>query len=70
MNSVSAIYNIFIELNRGGNYTISPLVNGLSDHDGQIIYINNINLQTHSSCTQLVRKSSMNEFLIQLSYET
>lgn len=62
-----------MDLNSSGNYTISPLVNSLSDHNGQIIYINNINLQINNSCTQLVRKfskSSMNEFFIQLSYET
>jgi hypothetical protein len=72
-NSISAIDNIFIDLNRSGNCTISPHVNGLPAHDGWIMYINNINLEIHSSCTQLVRKfnkSSMNEFLIQLSYET
>jgi hypothetical protein len=48
-NSISEIDNIFIDLNRIGNYTISPLVNGLSDYDGQMIYIiNNINLETHN----------------------
>jgi hypothetical protein len=73
MNSFSTIDNIFNDLNRSGNYTISLLVSGVSDHDGQIMYINTINLQIYSSCTQLVRKfskSSTNEFLIQLSYET
>jgi hypothetical protein len=72
-NSISAIDNIFIDPNRSGNYTIILHVNDLSDHDGQIIYINNTNLQIHSSCTQLVTKfskSSMDKFLIQLSYET
>jgi hypothetical protein len=37
------------------------------------IYLNNVKLQTHNSCTQLVRtfsKCSVNEFLIRLSYET
>jgi hypothetical protein len=71
--SVSAIDNIFVDFSRKGNYTISPLVNDLSDHDGQLIHRNNINLQTSSSSVQLIRKfstSSMNEFVIQLSYET
>jgi hypothetical protein len=37
------------------------------------LYIHSINLQTNNKCTQVVRKlnkSSMNEFLIQLGYET
>jgi hypothetical protein len=71
--SVSAIVNIFVDFCRKGNYTISPHVNGLSDHDGQLIHMNNINLQNSISSVQLIRKlskSSMNEFVIQLSYET
>jgi hypothetical protein len=71
--SVSAIDNIFVDFSRKRNYTISSLVNGLSDHDGQLIYMENINLQTSHSSVQLIRKfskSSMNEFVIQLSYET
>jgi hypothetical protein len=47
--SVSAIDNIFVDFSRKGNYTISSLVNGLSDHDGQLIRMKNINLQTSSS---------------------
>lgn len=45
-NSVSAIDNLFIDLSKIVNYAISLLVNDLPDHDGQIIYINNINVQT------------------------
>jgi hypothetical protein len=44
----------------------------LSDHDDQIIFINNTNLQIQNSYTQSVTncsKSSFNDFLIQLSYE-
>ncbi|GFG36914.1 hypothetical protein Cfor_12463 [Coptotermes formosanus] len=72
-NLISTIDNIFIDLNEAGNCTVGPRVNGLCDHDGQIIYINNLNLQTQNSCTQSIRKfskTSMNEFMIQLSYET
>jgi hypothetical protein len=72
-NSISAIDNIFIDLCRAGNYTIGPLVNGLPDHDAQIIYINNINLETQNNCFQSIRKfnkNTMNEFMIKLSYET
>jgi hypothetical protein len=55
------------------NYIISSLINGMSDHDGQILYINNSNLQIHNNYTQSRKKfskSSMNEFLTQLSYES
>lgn len=72
-NSISAIDIIFIDLNKSRNYIISPLINGMSDHDGQIIHINNSNIQIHNSYTQSVRKfskSSMNKFLTQLSYES
>jgi len=36
-NSATAIDNIFIDTSKMGNYTISPIINGLSDHDAQII---------------------------------
>jgi hypothetical protein len=44
----------------------------MSDHDNQILYIKNSNLQIHNNYTQSRRKfskSSMNEFLTQLPYE-
>jgi hypothetical protein len=71
--SASAIDNIFVEFNRKESYSINPLVNGLSDHDGQLLYMNNINLQISSNSFQSIRSfsiPSMNEFTIQLSYET
>jgi hypothetical protein len=54
-------------------YTIGPRVNGLSEHDAHIIYVNNSNLQTQNNCFQSIRKfnkNTMNEFMIKLSYET
>jgi hypothetical protein len=69
-NSISAIDNIFIDLCRAGNYTIGPLVNGPSDHDAQIVYINDINLEPQNNYFQSVRKfnkNTMNEFMIKLS---
>jgi hypothetical protein len=41
-NSVTAIDSIFINVSKFDDYTgiISPLVNGLSDHDAQLITIN------------------------------
>jgi hypothetical protein len=72
-NSSSAIDNIFIDFHRLGNYTICPYINGLSDHDAQILYLNNIDLYTRNNGRHFVRNfstTSRNEFLIQLSYET
>ena len=36
-NSTTAIDNIFIDTSKIGNYIISPIINGLPDHDAQII---------------------------------
>ena len=46
---ISAIDNMFIDKSHKGKYTIYPFVNGLSDHDGQIIRLENISMQTQSS---------------------
>jgi hypothetical protein len=42
----SAFDNIFIDNMHVGNYTLHPLINGLSDHDGQILQLRNINIRT------------------------
>ena len=38
--SSTAIDNIFIDLSR--NFTIYPLINGLSDHDAQLLKLQNV----------------------------
>ena len=43
--SASIIDNIFIDASKNENYTICPLLNGLSDHDAQIIILNYLNTQ-------------------------
>jgi hypothetical protein len=47
-NYVSAIDNTFVDNSKLENYTVEPLVNGLSDHKAQLIEINDINLQCGS----------------------
>jgi len=47
--SISTIDNIFIDKSHKGKYTLYPVINGLSDHDGQIIQLENISMQTQSS---------------------
>ena len=47
--SISAIDNISIDISHKDNYTLYPLINGLSDHDGQITQLENINMQKQPS---------------------
>jgi hypothetical protein len=42
--SSTATDNIFIDTYKFINYTASPLRNGLSDHDAQLLIINDVNL--------------------------
>ena len=70
--SVTAIYNIFIDISHSDKYTLGPLINGLSGHDGQIIKLKNINMQKQPHETKIIRnvnKRSMEDFKIKLSYE-
>jgi hypothetical protein len=49
------------------------MINGLSDHDAQLLFIINICLQTYKykiSSTRIFNEQSLLNFKIQLSYET
>ena len=48
-NSATAIDNIFINTSKLDDYVILPIVNGLSDHDAQLITINNIHLEVSNN---------------------
>ena len=66
------INNIFIDKTHVGNYTLHPLINGLSDHNGQILQLNNINISTQLNKTKTVRnfsKHNIQNFKTHLSYE-
>ena len=70
--SVSAIDNIFIDISHNGKYTLDPLINGLSNHDGQIIKLENISMQKQSHDTRTIRnfsKCSIHDLKTKLSYE-
>jgi exonuclease III len=72
-NSATAIDNIFIDITRYGNYSISPIVNGLSDHDAQIITLNSISVRASTNKRMPIRKINeytINDFLLKLSFET
>jgi hypothetical protein len=72
-NSVSLIDNIFIDHSQFGKYLVYPMINGLSDHDAQLLIIKNICLQIHKHQTSTIRifnKQSLFNFKMKLSYET
>jgi hypothetical protein len=67
------IDNIFIDKFKFTKHTASPINNGLSDHDAQLLTIKHIDLQTIDHCSYNIRninKYSIEEFKIRLSYES
>jgi hypothetical protein len=52
--SNTAIDNIFIDNSKFTKYNVSPVYNGLSDHDAQLL-IKDINLQTVNHCSYSIR---------------
>jgi hypothetical protein len=52
--SISAIDNIFIDISHNGKHSLYPPINGLSDHNSQIIQIENIHTHTQSSETRII----------------
>jgi hypothetical protein len=72
-NSVTAIDNTFIDTSKMVNYSISPIINGLSDHDAQLITLLSYNLRPPTKKYKLIRNindHTINDFLTKLSYET
>jgi exonuclease III len=55
-NSAIAIDNIFIDITRRDNYSIRPILNGLSDHDAQSITFNTINARIHAKKFKIIRE--------------
>jgi len=67
--SNTAIDNIFTDTFKFINFTVSPLCNGLSDHDAQVLKIN-LQLQKHCNYTiRNINNYSIEEFKTKLSYE-
>jgi hypothetical protein len=70
-NFCTAIDNIFINVLHSSNFIITPVINGLSDHDAQLLTITEINL-TKNMPPKTIRnmhKNSIMEFQIKLSYK-
>jgi hypothetical protein len=71
-NSATAIDNIFIDTSKFDNYVILPVVNGLSDHDAQLIMINDIHLKVLNNTPCFIRRFNEHgifDFRIKLSLE-
>jgi hypothetical protein len=69
----TAIDNIFIDVSKLINYDVYPHINGLSDHDAQIIKVMNLNIREQNKTTQTTRsfnKHSISDFKLELSLET
>ena len=71
-NSATAI-DISMDTSKSGNYIISTLINGLSDHDAQFITLHSYTSRPPSKNYRLIRDindHTINDFLNQLSCET
>ena len=71
--SNKAIDNIFINTYKFIKFTVSPLHNGLSDHDAQVLKINNVNLQLQKHRIYTIRNInnySIEELKTSLLYES
>ncbi len=69
--SCTLIDNIYINAHKH-SFTVLPLVNGLSDHDAQILTLSKflipVSRPVHST-TRKIDSTSMNQFTLLLSYE-
>jgi len=71
-NSNTMIYNIFINKLKNENYSVYPIINGLSDHDAQVLSLCDIIVPDDRkelySCRE-ISTHSLNEFQTSVSYE-
>jgi hypothetical protein len=66
--SRSAIDNIFIDYSRLGAFDITPISNGLSDHDAQLVTIHDIALS--STTINYIKKRNIDKFtLVDLNFK-
>jgi hypothetical protein len=71
-NSSTAIDNIFINKCKNKNYVVYPWINGLSDHDGQIMIIRSVThkmVKDQIHIHRVIHESYILDFQINLSYE-
>jgi len=73
LNSQTAIDNVFIDISTIGNYKLYPLINGLSEHDAQMLILNKEQKKEKECYTYTKRKINnytIADFQCNLSYET
>jgi hypothetical protein len=72
--SSTAIDNIFVDNSRLGSFITSPLINGLSDDDAQLLTINNMYAATNKVSlkqrTRLINSETLTDFQTLLKQET
>ena len=71
--SPTIIDNIFIDQSKNMKFTIKPPLNGLSDHDAQILILHNLKIQNPKhqySMRRLIDETTTAQFKINLSYES
>jgi hypothetical protein len=72
-NSVSKIDNVFLNIFKYNNFIVYTLVNGISDHDAQIIVLLDIIIQNDNNYfyyTRKFNKSLVLDFNFKLTYES
>jgi hypothetical protein len=70
--SSTSVDNVFIDINRFNNFFVSPIYNGLSDHEGQVltIVLPFTLITEHQPYTyRKINTLTIADFLNQLSYE-
>jgi hypothetical protein len=64
-NSSTLIDNIYIDTNNH-NFCIHPLINGLSNHDAQVLHLSNFLSTIHRQRSSFYRKIDSNSVYIEL----
>jgi len=54
--SNTAIDNIFIDTFTFSNFKIIPIINGLSDHDAQLLIIKDLHMCIGTNCMKTIRQ--------------
>jgi hypothetical protein len=72
INSATAIDGFFIDKCKISNYTVVPVVNGLSDHDTQLLSLNNSAQASncHYYTKRQVNRMNIENIMFNLSFET
>jgi hypothetical protein len=73
LNSQTAIDSVFIDTSTIGKYDLYPLINGLSDHDAQLLILKQgqrKEKECHTYIKRKINKYTMADFQLKLSHKT